>query len=224
MNKNESKYFNTAVKMDKVLIELLEKKDFEYITIKEICEKAGVNRSTFYLHYENTVDLLREATQHIIDGFLTYFSVDYKEITFNFESSDLNELLLITPEYILPYLTYMKENQQVFRTSLKHLGTMNFNIVYEKMFRYIFNPILERFRFPENERRYVMKFYLTGITAIVFEWISKGCEESIEDIGRIIWKCIIDKANLDDEKIKLLVAKMMPHPWSTPDQAAIADK
>ena len=69
MNKNESKYFNTAVKMDKALIELLEKKDFEYITIKEICEKAGVNRSTFYLHYENTVDLLREATQYIIDGF-----------------------------------------------------------------------------------------------------------------------------------------------------------
>ena len=224
MNKNESKYFNTAVKMDKALIELLEKKDFEYITIKEICEKAGVNRSTFYLHYENTADLLREATQYIIDGFLTYFSVDHKEITFNFENNDLNELLLITPEYILPYLTYMKENQRVFRMSLKHLGTMNFDIVYEKMFRYIFNPILERFRFPENERRYVMKFYLTGITAIVFEWISQGCEEPIEDIGRIIWKCVIDKANLDEEKIKLLLTRMMPIPWSTTDQAAIADK
>ena len=33
MNKNESKYFNTAVKMDRALIELLEKKNFEYITI-----------------------------------------------------------------------------------------------------------------------------------------------------------------------------------------------
>lgn len=107
MNKNESKYFNTAVKMDKALIEMLEKKDFEYITIKEICEKAGVNRSTFYLHYENTADLLREATQYILDSFLTYFSVDYKEITFNFESSDLNELLFITPEYIF---LKMKEN------------------------------------------------------------------------------------------------------------------
>ena len=87
---------------------------------------------------------------------------------------------------------------------------MNFDIVYEKMFRYIFNPILERFRFPENERRYVMKFYLTGITAIVFEWISKGCEEPIEDIGRIIWKCVIDKANLDEEKRQLLLTKMIP--------------
>ena len=70
MNKNESKYFNTAVKMDKALLELLEKKDFEYITIKEICALAEVNRSTFYLHYENTSDLLKETTQYITDSFL----------------------------------------------------------------------------------------------------------------------------------------------------------
>ena len=74
MNKNESKYFNTAVRMDKALIELLEKKDFEYITIKEICQAAGVNRSTFYLHYENTADLLKETTGYITDSFLSYFS------------------------------------------------------------------------------------------------------------------------------------------------------
>ena len=53
MNKNESKYFNTAILFDEALIYLLENKDIEYITIKEICNKAGVNRSTFYLHYEN---------------------------------------------------------------------------------------------------------------------------------------------------------------------------
>ena len=51
MNKNESKYFNTAIRMDEALITLLEKKDFEYITIKEICDTAGVNRSTFALRH-----------------------------------------------------------------------------------------------------------------------------------------------------------------------------
>ena len=47
LNKSESKYFNTAVRMDKAFLELLGTKSFEYITVKEICEKAGVNRSTF---------------------------------------------------------------------------------------------------------------------------------------------------------------------------------
>ena len=37
MNKNESKYFNTAINMDQAFLELLEKKDFSYITVKEIC-------------------------------------------------------------------------------------------------------------------------------------------------------------------------------------------
>ena len=102
MNKNESKYFNTAKRMDEALIALLEKKDFAYITVKEICDKAEVNRSTFYLHYENTTDLLKEATQHILDSFLSYFSVDTKSITDQFAECELKELLFITPECIAP--------------------------------------------------------------------------------------------------------------------------
>ena len=51
LNKSESKYYNTACLMNEALILLLEKKEYSFITIKEICEKAGVNRSTFYLHY-----------------------------------------------------------------------------------------------------------------------------------------------------------------------------
>lgn len=47
MNRSESKYFNTAIRMDEAMMELLERKDFEYITIKEICAAAGVSRSTF---------------------------------------------------------------------------------------------------------------------------------------------------------------------------------
>ena len=40
MNKSESKYFNTAQRMDEVLIDLLAKKSLDFITVKEICEKA----------------------------------------------------------------------------------------------------------------------------------------------------------------------------------------
>lgn len=191
MNKNESKYFNTAVKMDKALITLLEKKDFEYISIKEICEVAGVNRSTFYLHYENTVDLLNETTKYILDSFLTYFSVDKQSITDKYANCELQDLVFITPEYLTPYLTFIKENQRIFKTSLRHLGSMNFDKVYNKMFEFIFNPVLDRFKFPEHEREYVLKFYLTGITAIVMEWLKNNCKEPIEDITRIIIECVI---------------------------------
>ena len=198
MNKNESKYFNTAVKMDKALLELLEKKDFEYITIKEICALAEVNRSTFYLHYENTSDLLKETTQYITDSFLSYFSVEKQSIAYRFENSDLKDLVFITPEYLSPYLTFIKENQRVFKTSIKQFGSMDFNGVYNKMFKYIFNPILERFDFPENSRPYVLKFYLTGITAIVMEWLENDCSEEIDNIIKIIIDCVVGKSGINE--------------------------
>ena len=80
MNRSESKYFNTALKMDEALISLLENKDLEYITIKEICEKAGVNRSTFYLHYETVADLVNETAETVNKRFTAYFPQVKKDI------------------------------------------------------------------------------------------------------------------------------------------------
>ncbi len=199
MNKNESKYFNTAAKMDEALISLLEKKEFAYITVKEICGKAGVNRSTFYLHYDNTSDLLKEATQHILERFRSYFTVDKESITLRYSKTELKDLLFITPEYLTPYLTFIKDNQRLFKTAVRELGSMGFDKVYEKMFTYIFDPILARFDFPENTRAYVMKFYLSGITAIVMEWLDGDCGDSIDTIIGVITECVLGKLKLYEQ-------------------------
>lgn len=74
MNKSESKYFNTAQRMDEALVALLNQKPFEFITVKEICNQAGVNRSTFYLHYETIGDLLAETVEATNKDFLSYFA------------------------------------------------------------------------------------------------------------------------------------------------------
>ncbi len=197
MNKNESKYFNTAVRMDEALIFLLDKKDFEYITITEICEVASVNRSTFYLHYENTSDLLAETTKYILDKHLTYYSVDTNRITERFANCDLGDLLFVTSEYLTPYLTFIKENRRIFKVSIKHFNSMKMNEVYGKMFTYIFNPILERFSVPEKKRNYVIKFYLTGIFAIVMEWLDKDCSDDMDAVINVIADCVMGERNAD---------------------------
>lgn len=189
MNKKESRYFLTAAKMNEALLCLLEKKDFEYITIKEICAKAEVNRSTFYLHYENTRDLLNETTRYVIDKFLSYFIDNDKSSYFSTENGELDDLIFIRSEYLLPYLNFVKENQKIFKTSLNQFGIMGFEHYYNRMFKYIFNPILERFEVPQEKRQYVIKYYLTGITAIVMEWLKNKCNDSVEKIYEIIIEC-----------------------------------
>ena len=197
MNKNESKYFNTARRMDEALITLLEKKDFSYITIKEICETAGVNRSTFYLHYENTSDLLKETTRYIIDKHLSYYLIDKQRISLQFENCKREELLFITDEYLSPYLTFIKENQRLFKVSIKEFYSMNMDEVYRKMFEHIFDPILARFCVPEKERAYMMKFYLTGVFAIIMEWLDRNCSDEIDNIIKIITDCVLGERSIN---------------------------
>ncbi len=199
MNRNESKYFNTAIKMDEALITLLEKKDFAFITIKEICAQAGVNRSTFYLHYENTSDLLREATQYIIDKHFSYYNIDKKDIILKLDNCERRDLIFITHEYLTPYLTFIKENRKIFKIAISQFQVMNMNEVYDKMFRYIFEPILEQFNVPGKERTFVIKFYLTGVFAIVMEWLDNDCKEDIDLIIKIICDCVMGDRNINGQ-------------------------
>ena len=197
MNKNESKYFNTAIRMDEALITLLEKKDFEYITIKEICNTAGINRSTFYLHYENTFDILEETTRYILDKHFAYYSFDTKGITERFVNCERKDLVFMTSEYLIPYLTFVKDNQRIFKVSIKHFNSLSMKDVYFRMFEHIFNPILERFRVPEKERSYMIKFYLTGVYAIVMEWLENNCSDDMETVIKVIIDCVMGERTIN---------------------------
>ncbi len=196
MTKAESKYFNTSVKMSDALLDLLKTKPFEYITISEICKKAGVNRSTFYLHYENTADLLAETGQRLLDDFRSYFMVDTVSLTAHFSDCEEKELNFITEEYLHPYLSYIRDNRHVFATILKHANSFHFDAVFQRLFQHVFDPILHRFGYPAEERKYVMMFYLSGINALVLEWLKDGCRKSIEEVSHIIRECIFGRNNL----------------------------
>ncbi len=186
MNKAESKYFNTAVKMDKAFLDILEKKDLEYITVKEICKYAGVNRSTFYLHYENIGDLLNESVQYMFDRLLTYFPDKDVSVIHDIENADLNELYLITPKLLNPYLTFILEHKKLFATSLSKSDSLRLNESYDKMVTNVLSRILDRFGISENRKNYMLTFYIHGIIAVIAEWLKNDCTESIDFIIDII--------------------------------------
>lgn len=185
MNKFESKYLNTARLMDLALLELLETKEYEYITIKEICEKAGVNRSTFYLHYENINDLLSESVGRLIEKMESKFKNESFFDKNRISSCPPEELLLITPQYLIPYLEFVKENKRLF--TVIALQPMAFNRMYNE----VLDPILTRYNMSEKDKKYKLDFYLNGIYAVIKEWIKGGCEESADYIAELLKKCIV---------------------------------
>lgn len=193
MNKSESKYFNTALRMDEALIALLEKKDLEYITVKEICHQAGVNRSTFYLHYESIAELLDETMEMINQRFLSYFPREEEAVLGDMEHRELNDLVFVTQEYLLPYLRFIQDNKKVYRAAFRNPGSMQANARYGVLKQRILNPILERFEIPAARRPYYIAYYVEGIAAIVKEWLRHDCGDSVEMIAAIIESCVRPK-------------------------------
>lgn len=190
MNKSESKYFATAARMDDAFLALLEKKDFAYITVKEICEAAGVNRSTFYLHYETMADLLSESVSHMNEQFLTYMKKDSQTFVTKLRDCPLDELYLITPEYLTPYLGYIEQHKRLFRTATENAAVLGMDKSYDRMFRHVFTPILDRYGIPQQDRRYIMAFYIQGLMAIISEWLRNDCADSIAYVVNMIQRCV----------------------------------
>ena len=193
MNKSESKYFNTALRMDEALIALLEKKDLEYITVKEICHQAGVNRSTFYLHYESIAELLQETMERIDQRFLSYFPQQEAAVLGDLEHRELDDLVLVTQEYLLPYLRFIQDNKKVYRAAFRNPSSMQANARYGVLKQRILNPILERFEIPTARRPYYIAYYVEGIAAIIKEWLRHDCGDSVEMIAAIIESCVRPK-------------------------------
>lgn len=187
MNKSESKYFNTALRMDEALIALLEKKDLEFITVKELCQLAGVNRSTFYLHYETVADLLSETVEMINQRFLSYFTQNEKDILDNRQRENL---VLVTREYLVPYLHFIQDNKKVYRAAFRNPGGMQADVRYGELKQHILGPILERFHIPAAHRPYYIAYYVEGIIAIVKEWLRQDCKDDVDMIAQIIQVCV----------------------------------
>jgi len=190
MNKQESKYFSTAILMDEAFIDLLEKKNIEYITVKEICLKAGVNRSTFYLHYESINDLIEETMDYINKKFVDHFQGNTDEFILKINTSHTNELRLISETYLIPYLTFVKDNRKIFHASFRNPIDMRTNERYKSLEKTILLPILERFHVLESDRKFVLAFYIHGIMAIIKVWLENDCKEDVHEINRLIIKYV----------------------------------
>ena len=175
--------------MDEALLDLLQKKDYEFITVKEVCEKAGVNRSTFYLHYEGMDDLLKESYELICNRFFDQckpFDVTREQAERNAKS----EGFLITPEYLVPYLNFVRQNRKVYVLIMQNAALFGADKTFEKMYGDIFSPVLEKYGVPRNRRQYVFAYYMRGMLAIIETWVKEDCLLGTDEVVSIITDCL----------------------------------
>ena len=184
MKKSESKYFNTAKLMNEALLILLEKKDIEFITVKEVCEKAGVNRSTFYLHYDTIDDLFEETIEMLNQEFLKSFKV--KDIKLLIKNGNKEDIMFINEEFLNPYLEFVKKNKRVLKMIHKRPILFKNENIYSKMCEELFFPILSRFGVAKDEQVFRLEYFTRGTVGIINKWLELDCEMPISKIIEII--------------------------------------
>ncbi len=185
MNSNQSKYFYTAELMNHALLALLEKKDIEFITVTEVTKKAGVNRSTFYLHYDNVYELLEETIENLNKQFISSFRV-----TTPLEIKSKQDAFLLTDEQLIPYLHFVKDNKRVLKLIHQKPQLFHARKTYQQMYDKIFYPAISQFISQENEKIYTLAFYTNGVAAIVRQWLELDCVTDIDELVTLIKKLV----------------------------------
>ncbi len=187
MNKSEAKFHNTAVKMNDALVLLLEHKEFSDISISDICEQAGVNRSTFYAHYENLYDLLKETQERAVSEFFVSFG---GVINTDFSKMTADELVFISPQYLVPYLSFIKKNRRLYEV-YNNSGAFQIGEKDKQLIEKVFVPIYAKNGVTDKRVvEYMSHYFISGVTAITMEWVKHGCEDDILFICEVISICV----------------------------------
>ena len=163
--KNNKRKRESMERIEQVLIELLQTKELNQISVSDLCKKANLNRSTFYANYIDIFDL----ADTIREKLEIHLAELYKdEITQGFNSN--NYLILFQ---------HIEQNQIFYRTYFK----LGYDETY-KILQYDYN--LARKHFDNRFLDYHMEFFKSGLTRIIKLWLQNGCKETPEEMFEII--------------------------------------
>ena len=168
------KVINTKRKLSRSLISLLTSKSITEIDVSELCEKAGINRTTFYKHYASLY--------HLLDELIVQF---FKRIETLFLSLSSGENTTSKVVYLLKYL---KQNRE-FVTII--MNNNSFSSISERLIQlnFICNLINSNIQYRKNayvSEDYYVDFIISGWIAAIRRWVNENCDLDVNTLARLL--------------------------------------
>lgn len=165
----------TRMVLKESLIELLRKKPMSLITVKEICELADINRSTFYSHYTDVFDLLHSIEDEIVADMIAYLN--------KYNVTKEEESLYITEKL----LEYVALNQEVCKTLISENGDIQFQKRVMKVAQhFLVENWVEVSALDEELYEYLSTFVISGCIHVIREWLERGMDKSPKEMAKMI--------------------------------------
>ncbi|MGG3467903.1 TetR/AcrR family transcriptional regulator [Neobacillus pocheonensis] len=167
------------------LTELMEEKGFEGVTVRDLTEKAGINRGTFYLHYQDKYDLLEQSEAEIING-IQMLITEFKPIeAVRYTSQD--EPFPI----ILKLFEYFQENASFMKVILGPKGDAAFQVKMVELIKKTFiKKLAEDIKI--EEMLVPLDFFISYVSSahlgVIQHWLQSGMEKSPREMTLILAK------------------------------------
>jgi AcrR family transcriptional regulator len=184
----EMKVAKTKELLRDTLIELIEEKGFDAISVRDITLKAGLNRGTFYLHYRDKYDLMEKNQHYILEGL--------KEKLIHVKPSEMYEYYSKEMMYppILQVFQYLMENRRFIKTLLSSKGDPAFpkklkklirGSIYEKLV-----AIIEDQYLISIPHEYTIAFISSAFFGVIEQWLEKDEPNSPEEMAIVHMKML----------------------------------
>ena len=178
MNKsgnNNRSVRNTKKKLLTGLLSLMREKPISSITVRELTELVDVNRGTFYFHYADIYDLIRQVEED--------FLLEFNEIIDNMMSNI--PIKSYPPKILVNIFSFCAENRDLCEVLLGPNGDAAFvdqikNIVDEKCSA-TWKSIGAHMSLEEYE--YFNTFIINGFIGILEKWLKTGCKQTPEQMA-----------------------------------------
>ncbi|WP_186580387.1 TetR/AcrR family transcriptional regulator [Aquibacillus kalidii] len=157
------------------LMKLLKEKQISSITVKEICELADINRSTFYSHYADQFELLDKMEDEIIEdmrGYLSQYPFDKEE-----DSLQIIEKLI----------EYFASKQEMCQTLLNEKVDTTFQkktmVFAHQVFMKNWNEVNN---LDKDVSEYLSTFIISGSIHVIKTWLNSDMDRSPKEMAEII--------------------------------------
>lgn len=165
-----NKAIKTKNQISKALIELLNNKPLDLITIKELAKKAEISRTAFYNNFNNLDDVLKYIYQR---AHKQIFKEKYSQLEY-----------VYSDEHILDMISFFDKNSKLLLVLIKWnlielIAKYNTEIVLGYTQHY-------KNKFIREHAFYFISYYHGSLFNICTYWITNGKQESIETLFKII--------------------------------------
>jgi AcrR family transcriptional regulator len=155
--------------------ELYKEKKIENITVKDITQKAGFNRSTFYAYFKDVYDILEQIEDDLMPGTEHLPPIDASR-----EYSD---------DFLRNIITIYERNSTYFSVLLSENGDPRFALKLKKVFKsMMMDAIKNRVNTSPVEMDYALEFFVGGTLSIVKHWYDQGKNIPMQQIIPLMYK------------------------------------